>query len=87
MPMIDVYATAGTFADKHKLAVDLATAVMVVEGVPDIPMFRQNTPRSSMSLPPTACRTSTATTPTSGYRCSPMPAPSTGTSSWPSLSG
>src|SRR5690349_15997091 len=43
MPMIDVYATAGTFADKHQLAVDLATAVMVVEGVPDIPMFRQNT--------------------------------------------
>ena len=43
MPMIDVYATAGTFADKHQLAADLATAVMVVEGVPDIPMFRQNT--------------------------------------------
>ena len=43
MPMIDVYATVGTFADKHELAVDLATAVMVVEGVPDISMFRQNT--------------------------------------------
>jgi phenylpyruvate tautomerase PptA (4-oxalocrotonate tautomerase family) len=43
MPMIDVYATVGTFADKHELAVDLATAVMVVEGVPDIPLFRQNT--------------------------------------------
>ena len=43
MPMIDVYATVSTFADKHQLAVDLATAVMVVEGVPDIPMFRQNT--------------------------------------------
>ena len=24
MPMIDVYATAGTFADKHQLAKDLA---------------------------------------------------------------
>ena len=43
MPMIDVYATAGTFADKHQLAVDLAAAVMAVEEVPDIPMFRQNT--------------------------------------------
>ena len=43
MPMIDAYAAAGTFADKHKLAVDLATAVMTIEQVPDIPMFRQNT--------------------------------------------
>jgi len=46
-----VYATAGTFADKHKLAVDLATAVMVVEGVPDIPMFRQNTAAFVHELP------------------------------------
>jgi len=43
MPMIDVYATAGTFPDKHRLAADLAAAVMGVEQVPDIPMFRQNT--------------------------------------------
>ena len=43
MPMIDVYATAGTFADKHQLAADLAAAVMSIEQVPDIPMFRQNT--------------------------------------------
>lgn len=43
MPMIDVYAAAGTFADKHRLAVDLATAVMTIEKVPDIPMFRTNT--------------------------------------------
>ena len=43
MPMIDVYAAAGTFADKHQLAVDLATAVMTIEQVPDIAMFRQNT--------------------------------------------
>ncbi len=40
--MIDVYATAGTFADKHRLAIDLATAVMTIEQVPDIPVFRQN---------------------------------------------
>jgi phenylpyruvate tautomerase PptA (4-oxalocrotonate tautomerase family) len=43
MPMIDVYAAAGAFADKRKLAVDLAAAVMTIEQVPNIPMFRQNT--------------------------------------------
>jgi phenylpyruvate tautomerase PptA (4-oxalocrotonate tautomerase family) len=43
MPMIDVYAVAGTFGDKHQLAVDLATTLMTIEKVPDIPMFRQNT--------------------------------------------
>jgi phenylpyruvate tautomerase PptA (4-oxalocrotonate tautomerase family) len=43
MPMIDIYATAGTFADIHKLAADAAAVVKNVEKVPDIPMFRQNT--------------------------------------------
>ena len=43
MPMIDAYATAGTFADSRQLARDLAAAVMAIEQVPDIPMFRQNT--------------------------------------------
>ena len=43
MPMIDVYATAGTFARPHQLAAELARALMIIEGVPDIPMFRQNT--------------------------------------------
>jgi phenylpyruvate tautomerase PptA (4-oxalocrotonate tautomerase family) len=43
MPMIDVYATAGTFRDPHQLASDLARTLMTIEGVPDIPMFRQNT--------------------------------------------
>jgi phenylpyruvate tautomerase PptA (4-oxalocrotonate tautomerase family) len=51
MPMIDTYATAGTFADKHQLAVDLATAVMTIEQVPDIPMFRQNTAAFVHELP------------------------------------
>ena len=51
MPMIDVYATAGTFADKHRLAADLAAAVMAVEQVPDIPMFRQNTAAFIHELP------------------------------------
>jgi phenylpyruvate tautomerase PptA (4-oxalocrotonate tautomerase family) len=51
MPMIDVYAAAGTFADKHQLAVDLATAVMTVEEVPAIPMFRKNTAAFIHDLP------------------------------------
>lgn len=51
MPMIDVYAAAGTFSDKHQLAVDLASAVMAVEQVPDIPMFRQNTAAFIHELP------------------------------------
>ena len=51
MPMIDAYAAAGTFADKHRLAVDLATAVMTVEQVPDIPMFRKNTAAFVHDLP------------------------------------
>jgi phenylpyruvate tautomerase PptA (4-oxalocrotonate tautomerase family) len=51
MPMIDAYATAGTFADKHQLAIDLATTVMTIEQVPDIPMFRQNTAAFVHELP------------------------------------
>jgi phenylpyruvate tautomerase PptA (4-oxalocrotonate tautomerase family) len=51
MPMIDVYATAGTFAGKHQLAADLATALMAIEQVPDIPMFRQNTAAFIHELP------------------------------------
>ena len=43
MPMIDIYTRAGTFADKHRLAVDLAATLMKIEGVPDIAMFRKNT--------------------------------------------
>lgn len=43
MPMIDIYAAAGTFKDPKKLASDAAAAVKSVEGVPDIPMFRKNT--------------------------------------------
>src|SRR5216684_9388610 len=43
MPMIDVYAAASTFADKHTLAQDLATAVMRWEQVPELPLFANNT--------------------------------------------
>jgi phenylpyruvate tautomerase PptA (4-oxalocrotonate tautomerase family) len=51
MPMIDAYAVAGTFADKHQLATDLAAAVMAVEQVPNIPMFRKNTAAFIHDLP------------------------------------
>ncbi len=51
MPMIDVYAAAGTFPDTHRLAQDLAQAVMTEEQVPDIPMFRKNTAAFVHELP------------------------------------
>jgi hypothetical protein len=40
MPIIDVYAVAGTFPDKHRLAQDLANAVMRWEKVPPINHFK-----------------------------------------------
>ena len=43
MPMIDVYAAAGTFFDPHTLARNLAAAVMRWEQVPDLPLFANNT--------------------------------------------
>ena len=43
MPMIDVYAADGTFTDPHALAQGLASELMTIEQVPNIPMFRKNT--------------------------------------------
>src|SRR2546430_6744223 len=43
MPMIDVYAAEGTFRDRKTLARDLAAAVMKWEGVPPLPLFKDNT--------------------------------------------
>jgi phenylpyruvate tautomerase PptA (4-oxalocrotonate tautomerase family) len=43
MPMIDVYATEGTFRDRKALAKNLAAAVMRWEKVPDLALFRDNT--------------------------------------------
>ncbi|MDQ1131172.1 tautomerase family protein [Microbacterium sp. SORGH_AS_0888] len=51
MPMIDLYAAAGTFADPHAVAKAAAAAVKDVEGVPDIPMFRKNTAAFVHELP------------------------------------
>ena len=51
MPMIDVYATAGTFPDPHALAAQLAATLMGIEQVPDIPMFRRNTAAVVHELP------------------------------------
>lgn len=51
MPMIDVYATSGTFKDSKALARDLAAALMKIEKVPDIPMFRKNTAAFVHDLP------------------------------------
>ena len=43
VPMIDIFAPAGTFSDPHALATAAAATVMRVEAVPEIPMFRENT--------------------------------------------
>ena len=51
MPMIDVYAAAGTFDDAHTLAQRLASELMGIEQVPDIPMFRKNTAAFVHELP------------------------------------
>ncbi|WP_143030219.1 tautomerase family protein [Pseudonocardia oroxyli] len=54
--MIDVYAVEGTFPDRAALAVDLASAVMRIEEVPVIPMFRENTAAFVHELPPDSLR-------------------------------
>ena len=51
MPMIDVYAAAGTFHDRHRLAQDLAAAVMRWEQVPPLALFRNNTAAFVHELP------------------------------------
>ena len=51
MPMIDVWAAAGTFPDHHRLAQDLAAAVMRWEQVPDLKLFRNNTAAFVHDLP------------------------------------
>jgi phenylpyruvate tautomerase PptA (4-oxalocrotonate tautomerase family) len=54
MPMIDVYAVTGTFDETAQLARDLASTLMEIEGVPNIPMFRNNTAAFVHDLPETA---------------------------------
>jgi phenylpyruvate tautomerase PptA (4-oxalocrotonate tautomerase family) len=54
MPMIDVYATRGTFHDRKTLARNLAAAVMRWEGVPEIPLFQENTAAFIHELSPDA---------------------------------
>jgi phenylpyruvate tautomerase PptA (4-oxalocrotonate tautomerase family) len=51
MPMIDVYSTPETFADKRSLAQDLANAVMRWEQVPPIALFSKNTAAFIHELP------------------------------------
>ena len=51
MPMIDVFAVAGTFADKRALTKDLTAALMRWEKVPDISLFRDNTAAFVHDLP------------------------------------
>src|SRR5258705_2507134 len=52
MPLMDLYAPAGTFRERVKLPRDVASAVMTIERVPNIPLFRQNTAAFVHELPP-----------------------------------
>ena len=54
MPMIDILAPAGTFSDPHGVAAEAAATLMRIEGVPDIPMFRENTAAFVHELPKSA---------------------------------
>jgi phenylpyruvate tautomerase PptA (4-oxalocrotonate tautomerase family) len=54
MPMIDIYAAAGTFADIKKLSADAAALVKSIEQVPDISMFRKNTAAFVHEMPAAA---------------------------------
>jgi phenylpyruvate tautomerase PptA (4-oxalocrotonate tautomerase family) len=54
MPMIDAYLPAGLVADPHALATSLAAAVMEIEQVPPIAMFRENTAAFIHELPAAA---------------------------------
>jgi hypothetical protein len=54
MPMIDVYARAGTFANRCELARNLAGAMMRWEGVPEISLFLDNTAAFVHDLDPDA---------------------------------
>jgi phenylpyruvate tautomerase PptA (4-oxalocrotonate tautomerase family) len=51
VPMIDVYATQGTFKDRKTLAKNLAAAVMRWEKVPDLALFKDNTAAFVHDLP------------------------------------
>ena len=51
MPMIDIFAAAGTFPDTRRLATEAAAIVKSLEQVPDIAMFRKNTAAFVHELP------------------------------------
>jgi len=51
MPMIDVYATTGTFSEPTALAQRLADSLMEIEAVPKIALFRKNTAAFVHELP------------------------------------
>lgn len=54
MPMIDITAPVGTFADPKSLVTRAAGILMAVEGVPAIDMFKQNTAAFLHELTPAA---------------------------------
>jgi len=51
IPMIDIHATTGTFADTRNLAMEAANVVKTVVQAPNIAMFRKNTAAVVHELP------------------------------------
>jgi hypothetical protein len=78
--MIDVYATAGTFGDKHILAQELAQAVMRWEQVPAISLFENNTATFVHDLPADAIANATGGSNYVRVQVLPPPTCSTATS-------
>jgi hypothetical protein len=54
VPMVDVYASAATFANPHQLARDLAVAVMRWEQVSGLALFRRSTAAFVHQMAPAA---------------------------------
>jgi hypothetical protein len=82
VPMIDVYSVTGTFADKHRIARDLAAAVMHWEKVPELALFKKNTATFVHDLPADCYPMSTATATTCASKFSHRLAYWTVTSNW-----
>jgi hypothetical protein len=78
--MIDVYAPTGAFDDKHAVAQGLAGALMTIEGVPDITMFRDNTAAFIHELPADAIANVNGDSNYVRVQALPTPAGSTATS-------
>jgi len=68
MPMIDVYAAAGTFVDKKQTCAGSGECSDEVGGVPSTDLFKKNTAAFIHELPSEAIRMQPAITTTCAFR-------------------